>query len=77
MEFLVSLGDLGWAARAPSVEEEGRHSNPSRLESTEAAGNFSAPFKYLDSEMDGGAQGPEQPAQALVILRKSLRATKT
>lgn len=31
--------------------------------------------KYLDREMDGGAQGPEQPAQALVILRESfLRA---
>lgn len=27
--------------------------------------------KYLDSEMDGGAPGPEYPAQALVILRES------
>lgn len=34
-------------------------------------------LKYLDSEMDGGAQGLEQPAQALVILRESfLRATE-
>lgn len=40
---LCPLGTWGGQPGAPSVEEESRHSNPSRLESTEASGNFSAP----------------------------------
>lgn len=37
------LGTLGGHPGPPLVEAESRHSNPNRLESTEAAGNFSAP----------------------------------
>lgn len=67
----MSPGDLGWAARGPSVEEESRDLNSSRLESTEASGNFLL-LKYLDSEMDGGGQGPEQ-----VLAEKILESRKT
>lgn len=49
------------------MEEESRHFNPSRLESTEASGNFLL-LKYLDSEMEGGAQEPEQVLVERILL---------
>lgn len=64
---LRPLGTWGGQPGAPSVEEKSRHFNPSRLESTEASGNFRL-LKYLDSEMDGGAQGPEQVLVERILL---------
>lgn len=64
---LYPLGTWGGQPGAPSVEEESRRLNPSRLESTEASGDFLL-LKYLDSEMDGGAQGPEQVLVEKILL---------